>query len=331
MRLLLSPFTFTTSNLVKSWMLTADAWLLKSSCGLCTHSRAWGRYSARLSSCLALLLLLTGCETLLSPSSLLGQGEGTSVAMLEPGALADAERESNNAKNVKPASFAASDGGQGGGNSGGFFASLFKTGCQGDDAGNDCAEQEATKADACLRQAIECPLTVSNRDSDMRRLLDCAERHYQKALVLSASEQGSNRRLALHGGLLLTLSERRNRLDDTVGQPRVGRENNKLLKAADAARTEVPDNALGFLYGASARLFRATLVADDAQRCIDLREAAAMLEDSPAPPDALHAEQVRLRALAVSELANCTTAMRIAARNSDPPSRTALGVTAKSN
>jgi hypothetical protein len=188
----------------------------------------------------------------------------------------------------------------------------------GDPPGEDCAEQAATKADDCLREAINLPLNIAYRDPDMRRLLDCAERHYRAALAHSKAEPGSSRRVAFHGGLLLTLSERRNRLDNLAGEARVERENDKLLAAADAARDEAPDDALGFLYGASARLFRATLIADTTQRCADLRDATKMLTRAPAPPDALFEEQARLSALAIAELDQCNPLPKIAAQGRKP-------------
>ncbi|WP_328984403.1 hypothetical protein [Thiorhodovibrio winogradskyi] len=200
---------------------------------------------------------------------------------------------------------------------GGFLAGFMGGASCPEGESNDCAEQEATQADDCLRQAIELPHPTSDRDARMRRLLDCAERHYKQALQESDSKQGSNRRVAYHGGLLLTLSERRNRLDDNAREPRVGRENDKLLKAADAARAEAPESALGFLYGASARLFRATLLDDDSSRCEDLREASAMLSASPTPPEALEREQKRLIELADSELERCALLKQAAARGSD--------------
>ncbi|WP_143741779.1 hypothetical protein [Thiorhodovibrio frisius] len=217
-------------------------------------------------------------------------------------------------------------------NSGGGFLAGFFGGGEQTKGGPDRAEQDASQADDCLRQAIELPHTTSDRDANMRQLLDCAERNYKKALRLSASEQATSRRVAYHGGLLLALSERRNRLDDNTREPRVGRENDKLLKAADAARREAPDRALGFIYGASARLFRATLTEDDRSRCEDMRAAAEMLTASPIPPDALVGEQKRLVELADSELERCVSLEQVAARGSEPgQTATDADITTKAN
>ncbi|WPL12637.1 MULTISPECIES: hypothetical protein [Thiorhodovibrio] len=269
----------------------------------------WRRLAAAL-SCAAVVTLLGACETL--PSVGLGQG-GVDAPLAESKGL----QSQSQSFGLQPFSLdstnnAAAESGadQSGGD---FLAAFFGGGCQ---AGGkkDCAEEEAKQADDCLRQAIELPHTTSYRDDEMRRLLGCAERRYRKALTLSASEQGSIRRVAYHGGLLLALSERRNRLDDNTAEPRVGRENRKLLEAADDTRDEAPESALGFLYGASARLFRATLSDDPVSVCSDLREAAAMLNASPPPPDALAAEQQRLSEVAGSELKRCETLAQLAAR-----------------
>lgn len=197
---------------------------------------------------------------------------------------------------------------------GGFFARLFAPRCDVDTdrEGVTCAQQHAEKADACLRDAIELSLAQSHWDSDVRRLLDCAERNYQSALRVSAADKGAPARISYHGGLLMTLSERRNRLDDQARDGELARVNEQLLAAADAARLEAPDDALGFLYGASARLFRATLHQDTDKRCSDLRDAAAMLAKTPAPPAPLGTEEKRLSALATSELARCEVQPQLA-------------------
>lgn len=281
---------------------------------------------ASLLSALVAVTLLGGCETL--PSADLGQGgvdAPVAQAAKAPGKndrpagdRPEADRPEANRPEAEQATFdppgfdrqakrlAGDSGAESSTASGGFFAGLFGGSCRAGENKN-CAEDQAKKADDCLRQAIELPHSTSYRDQRMRQLLGCAERSYRKALELSASDQGSIRRVAYHGGLLLALSERRNRLDDNTREPRIGRENGKLLEAADATREEAPESALGFLYGASARLFRATLSDDPASVCTDLREAAAMLDASPPPPDALAGEQERLTELALSELKRCNT------------------------
>lgn len=234
----------------------------------------------RVLGCIVIAVTLAGCETL-------------SVALTDESAEDAPERATG----------------------GGFFAALRRGDAKcSADTPEECAEQEAAQADECLRQAISKPINTSFRDAEMRRLLDCAERHYVQALRLTATEPGTSARATYHGGLLLTLSERRNRLDERAGASQMGRENARLLEAADAARAEAPENALGFVYGASARLFRATLVTDASRRCTDLREAASLLSTSPAPPDALFPEQARLSALAITELEGCTASKRVAAR-----------------
>jgi hypothetical protein len=164
-----------------------------------------------------------------------------------------------------------------------------------------CAQAHATKGDACLRLAIELPQSASSKDSRMRNLLDCAEEGYRKALQKQPSKTAPSR-ISYHGGLLLTLSERRNRLDDAVKEKKLDRENEKLLMAAQETRREVPSSALGFLYGASAHAYRAALQPPGRDRCGDLRQAGAMLRRSPPPPRELAAEQERIRALIQRQL-----------------------------
>jgi len=169
------------------------------------------------------------------------------------------------------------------------------------ESGEVCAQEHATKGDACLRLVIQEPQSASASDGRTRTLLDCAEDSYRKALQMSPSKTAPSR-ISYHGGLLLTLSERRNRLDDHAGKDKRERENEKLLMAAQDARREVPDSALGYLYGASAHVYRAALKPDARHRCNDLRQAEAMLARSPAPPKQLAAEQARIRALVAREL-----------------------------
>ncbi|ESQ10397.1 MAG TPA: hypothetical protein DDY14_15710 [Chromatiaceae bacterium] len=164
-----------------------------------------------------------------------------------------------------------------------------------------CAKAHATKGDACLRLAIKLPQSASAKDSRTRDLLDCAEQGYRKALQKQPSKTEPSR-ISYHGGLLLTLSERRNRLDDAVKDKKLDRENEKLLMAAQDARREVPGSALGFLYGASAYVYRATLHPRGRARCNDLRQAVAMMQRSPPPPRELAAEQARIRSLAQRQL-----------------------------
>ncbi|MGB5737171.1 MAG: hypothetical protein WBM40_22315 [Thiohalocapsa sp.] len=164
-----------------------------------------------------------------------------------------------------------------------------------------CAKADAAKGDACLRLAIEQPQSASAKDSRMRELLDCAEDGYRKALKKQPSTKSPSR-LSYHGGLLLTLSERRNRLDDRVKEKKLDRENEKLLIAAQDARREAPGSALGFLYGASAHVYRAALRPRGRDRCDDLRQAEAMLQRSPTPPRELVAEQERIRTLTQRQL-----------------------------
>jgi hypothetical protein len=163
-----------------------------------------------------------------------------------------------------------------------------------------CAKSHAVKGDACLKLAIQQPGTASVQDAKTRELLDCAELGYRKALELQPDRTVPSR-ASYHGGLLLTLSERRNRLDDAK-ERKLDRENEKLLIAAQDARREVPENALGFLYGASAHVYRATLQPQGRDRCNDLRQAESMLRRSPPPPIALTDEQNRISALVQRQL-----------------------------
>lgn len=163
-----------------------------------------------------------------------------------------------------------------------------------------CAKSHAVKGDACLKLAIQQPQSASVQDSRMRDLLDCAEDGYRKALALQP-ERNAPSRISYHGGLLLTLSERRNRLDG-VKEQKLDRENEKLLIAAQDARREVPGSALGFLYGASAHVYRATLKPRGRDRCNDLRQAESMLKRSPPPPNELADEQRRIRSLVQQQL-----------------------------
>lgn len=164
-----------------------------------------------------------------------------------------------------------------------------------------CAKSQAVKGDACLRLGIKQPQNASTKDSRVRKLLDCAEEGYRKALEQQPSKSGPGR-VSYHGGLLLTLSERRNRLGDAVKEKKLDRENEKLLIAAQQARREVPGSALGYLYGASAHAYRAALHPRGRDRCDDLRQAEAMMRRSPPPPPALLAEQERIRSLVQRQL-----------------------------
>jgi len=177
----------------------------------------------------------------------------------------------------------------------GDFNSIAVTDISCNERTEACAKSHATKGDACLRLAIEQPQSASAQDAKMRRLLDCAETGYRKALALQPQKNAPSR-VSYHGGLLLTLSERRNRLDD-VRDKKLDRENEKLLMAARDARREVPGSALGFLYGASAHVYRATLSPQGRSRCSDLRQAELMLQRSPPPPRELVEEQRRISSL----------------------------------
>ncbi len=166
----------------------------------------------------------------------------------------------------------------------------------------ECAKSHAVKGDACLRLAIKEPAGASAQDAKMRELLDCAATGYRQALELQPDPKARSR-VSYHGGLLLTLSERRNRLDD-VREKKLDRENEKLLMAAQDARREVPESALGFLYGASAHLYRATLLPAGRDRCNDLRQANSLLQRSPAPLPQLADEQGRIDGLVREQLRN---------------------------
>jgi hypothetical protein len=182
----------------------------------------------------------------------------------------------------------------------GDFTSIAVTNIRCNARSEACAKSHATKGDACLRLAIQQPQSASAQDSKMRDLLDCAETGYRKALALQP-DPSTPSRVSYHGGLLLTLSERRNRLDD-VQDRKLDRENEKLLMAAQEARREVPSSALGFLYGASAHVYRATLKPKGRHRCNDLRQAESLLRRSPPPPSQLVSEQQRIRALVQRQL-----------------------------
>jgi hypothetical protein len=164
----------------------------------------------------------------------------------------------------------------------------------------ECAKSHAVKGDACLKLAIQQPATASAQDAKVRELLDCAEAGYRKALELQPDRNATSR-ISYHGGLLLTLSERRNRLDD-VQDKKLDRENEKLLMAAQDTRREVAGSALGFLYGASAHTYRAALQPPGRARCNDLRQAESMLGRSPPPPQQLADEQQRIRNLVQQQL-----------------------------
>jgi hypothetical protein len=170
-----------------------------------------------------------------------------------------------------------------------------------EESGEACAQEYATKGDACLRLVIQQPQSASASDARTRTLLDCAEESYREALRRSPSKTAPSR-ISYHGGLLLTLSERRNRLDSRAGEDTRERENEKLLIAAQDARREVPNSALGYLYGASAHVYRAALKPEARHRCNDLRQAEALLRRSPPPPPQLAEEQARIRSLAAREL-----------------------------
>lgn len=182
----------------------------------------------------------------------------------------------------------------------GDFTSIAVTEIRCTDRSEACAKSHAIKGDACLRLAIQQPASASAEDARMRDLLDCAETGYRNALALQPQTNAPSR-VSYHGGLLLTLSERRNRLDD-VKEKKLDRENEKLLMAAQDARREVPGSALGFLYGASAQVYRATLKPQGRDRCNDLRLADSMLQRSPPPPSTLAGEQQRISSLVQRQL-----------------------------
>lgn len=182
----------------------------------------------------------------------------------------------------------------------GDFNAIAVTNIRCNAATEACAKSHAVKGDACLRLAIQQPPDASLRDSRVQALLDCAERGYRKALALQP-DRAARSRTSYHGGLLLTLSERRNRMDN-VGAQQLHQQNEKLLMATRDTRREAPDSALGFLYGASAHLYRTTLRPPDRERCNDLRQAETMLKRSPAPPHALADEHRRMRSLVQRQL-----------------------------
>lgn len=165
----------------------------------------------------------------------------------------------------------------------------------------DCAKAHAAQGDACLRLAIELPLDAEQNQSHLRGLLDCAEAAYRQALAYQPDPNLASR-VSFHGGLLLTLSERRNRLDNLERGDRLGMENERLLVAAQAARRESAGNALGFIYGASAHAYRALLKPAGRARCNDLRQAEAMLNRAPPPPRELSDERTRISTLIAREL-----------------------------
>lgn len=235
-----------------------------------THGSPGWRVASAATCCA--LLLLSGCVTL--PA--LDQGPPLSKPELQ--ALVDA----------------------------GDWDTLAKSQVDCDDATDDCAKAHASRADACLRLAIQLPVEASATRGQTRRFLDSAEAGYRKALLLQQSSD-SPVVASYHGGLLLTLSERRNRLDETVREQKLDRENRKLLEAAALARSEVSDSALGFIYGASALVYEAALKEDDAQRCNDLREAKAMLQQSPPAPRELIEDEERLQDLVARQLRDCNT------------------------
>lgn len=159
-----------------------------------------------------------------------------------------------------------------------------------------CAEAHAIHADACLRLAIQLPPDASATGGRTRQLLDAAEAGYRNALTLQRSSTSPSI-ASYHGGLLLTLSERRNRLDATVREQKLDRENQKLLEAAREARTRVPDSAFGYIYGASALVYHALLKQSGQERCTGLKQAETMLKRSPTPPAELLNDQQRLQTL----------------------------------
>ena len=164
-----------------------------------------------------------------------------------------------------------------------------------------CAKQHAIKGDACLRLVIQQPVSASADEKNTRKLLDCAEDAYRRALATSPSKSASSR-ISYHGGLLLTLSERRNRLDAFTKERKLDRENEKLLLAAQDTRREVPDSGLGYLYGASAYVYRASLKPEGRPRCDDLRQAERLLRRSPPQSRQLVDEERRISALVKREL-----------------------------
>ncbi|MFP4603062.1 MAG: phosphatase PAP2 family protein [Halochromatium sp.] len=180
-----------------------------------------------------------------------------------------------------------------------------------DEPSDTCAEVHAIQADACLRLAIQLPAEASATGGRTRRLLDAAEAGYREALRLQRSREAPAM-ASYHGGLLLTLSERRNRLDASVREQKLARENQKLLEAANQARAQVPDSALGFIYSASALLYHALLMESGSDRCHGLGQAEAMLKQTPVPPAELVNDHQRLQTLIDQELgkSNCARAPR---------------------
>jgi hypothetical protein len=180
-----------------------------------------------------------------------------------------------------------------------------------DQPGDACATAHASHADACLRLAIQLPVEASSARGRTRRLLDGAESGYRKALALQRSDDPPSL-ASYHGSLLLTLSERRNRLDVSEEEQRLERENEKLLQAAEQARSAVADSALGFIYGASAHVYRALRRKPGPDRCNDLQQAAVMLARAPSPPGELVGEMRRLQTLVARELQEnaCSTSRR---------------------
>ncbi len=164
-----------------------------------------------------------------------------------------------------------------------------------------CAKEHAIKGDACLRLVIQQPTSASADDKNTRKLLDCAEEAYRRALEKSPTKTAPSR-ISYHGGLLLTLSERRNRLDVGTKERKLDRENEKLLRAAQDTRREVPGSGLGYLYGASAYVYRASLKPEGRARCPDLRQAEMLLKRSPPLSRQLVDEERRIRDLIKREL-----------------------------
>ena len=174
-----------------------------------------------------------------------------------------------------------------------------------------CAKEHAIKGDACLRLVIQQPTSASAADKNTRKLLDCAEDAYLRALEKSPAKTAPSR-ISYHGGLLLTLSERRNRLDAFTKEQKLDRENEKLLRAAQDTRREVPDSGLGYLYGASAFVYRASLRPEGRARCPDLRQADMLLKRSPPLSRQLIDEERRIRGLVTRELreSRCSSIVR---------------------
>jgi len=192
----------------------------------------------------------------------------------------------------------------------GDWAALTQARIRCDDE-EDCAKRYATLGDACLRLVIEQPQAASTQQERIRRLLTCAEQSYRDALERSPPK-AAPARVSYHGGLLLTLSEWRNRLDGGIDASERERANQQLLMAAQDARREVPSSALGYLYGASAHVYRAALKPNAGHRCSDLRQAEAMLRRSPPPPPQLVDELGRIQSLVARELreSRCPTIRR---------------------